>query len=167
MGDTDEDKVGVLQSRNGDPAAFESLIRMHQRMIHHARGRKFPAWSGATVFRPGKMNKCETVRPSLDESCFQSENLPLAWKRLHLKPKVSNWQTLLFFQLARPSKLFPRQPLIGFEISPAGLGDDIRRQHRAGRGFVPIQRFQVVADKLFVKTRLALARRVLVGGPEA
>jgi RNA polymerase sigma-70 factor (ECF subfamily) len=34
MGDTDEEKVWVLQSRNGDPAAFESLIRVHQRMIH-------------------------------------------------------------------------------------------------------------------------------------
>ncbi|MGA3282837.1 MAG: RNA polymerase sigma factor [Verrucomicrobiota bacterium] len=34
MGDTDEEKVWVLQSRNGDPAAFESLIRAHQRMIH-------------------------------------------------------------------------------------------------------------------------------------
>lgn len=34
MGDTDEDKVWVLQSRNGDPAAFEALIRTHQRMIH-------------------------------------------------------------------------------------------------------------------------------------
>jgi RNA polymerase sigma-70 factor (ECF subfamily) len=34
MGDTDEDKVWVLQSRKGDPAAFESLVRTHQRMIH-------------------------------------------------------------------------------------------------------------------------------------
>jgi len=34
MGDTDEEKVWVLQSRNGDPAAFELLIRAHQRMIH-------------------------------------------------------------------------------------------------------------------------------------
>ena len=34
MGDTDENKVWVLQSRNGDPAAFEMLIRAHQRMIH-------------------------------------------------------------------------------------------------------------------------------------
>ena len=34
MGDTDEDKVLVWQSRQGDPAAFESLIRTHQRMIH-------------------------------------------------------------------------------------------------------------------------------------
>jgi RNA polymerase sigma-70 factor (ECF subfamily) len=34
MGDTDEDKTWVLQSRNGDPAAFEALIRTHQRMIH-------------------------------------------------------------------------------------------------------------------------------------
>jgi hypothetical protein len=32
MGDTDEEKAWVLQSRNGDPAAFESLIRTHQRM---------------------------------------------------------------------------------------------------------------------------------------
>jgi RNA polymerase sigma-70 factor (ECF subfamily) len=32
MGDTDYDLV--LQSQNGDPAAFETLIRNHQRMIH-------------------------------------------------------------------------------------------------------------------------------------
>lgn len=32
MGDTDEDLV--LQSQSGDPAAFESLIRNHQHMIH-------------------------------------------------------------------------------------------------------------------------------------
>jgi RNA polymerase sigma-70 factor, ECF subfamily len=34
MGDTDEVKVWVLQSRNGDTAAFESLVRAHQHMIH-------------------------------------------------------------------------------------------------------------------------------------
>jgi RNA polymerase sigma-70 factor (ECF subfamily) len=34
MGDTDEENLWVLQSRKGDPAAFESLIRAHQRMIH-------------------------------------------------------------------------------------------------------------------------------------
>jgi len=32
MGDTDQDLV--LQSQNGNPAAFETLIRNHQRMIH-------------------------------------------------------------------------------------------------------------------------------------
>ena len=34
MGDTDEEKSLVLQSRNGDLTAFEALIRAHQRMIH-------------------------------------------------------------------------------------------------------------------------------------
>ena len=34
MGDTDDEKAWVCQSRNGDPAAFESLVRAHQRMIH-------------------------------------------------------------------------------------------------------------------------------------
>ena len=34
MGDTDEERLWVRQSRNGDPAAFEALIRTHQRMIH-------------------------------------------------------------------------------------------------------------------------------------
>ena len=34
MGDTDDEKTWLLQSRNGDPAAFEPLIRAHQRMIH-------------------------------------------------------------------------------------------------------------------------------------
>jgi RNA polymerase sigma-70 factor (ECF subfamily) len=34
MGETDEDKVLLLQSRKGDLAAFESLVRSHQSMIH-------------------------------------------------------------------------------------------------------------------------------------
>jgi RNA polymerase sigma-70 factor, ECF subfamily len=34
MGESDEDAVWVTQSRNGDPAAFEALIRKHQQMIH-------------------------------------------------------------------------------------------------------------------------------------
>jgi RNA polymerase sigma-70 factor (ECF subfamily) len=34
MGDTDDEKAWVCQSRDGDLTAFESLIRAHQRMIH-------------------------------------------------------------------------------------------------------------------------------------
>src|ERR1035438_8444874 len=34
MCDTDEEKVWVTQSRNGDHAAFTALIRTHQQMIH-------------------------------------------------------------------------------------------------------------------------------------
>jgi RNA polymerase sigma-70 factor (ECF subfamily) len=34
MSDTDEEQAWVLQSRDGDPAAFEALIRAHQHMIH-------------------------------------------------------------------------------------------------------------------------------------
>ena len=34
MSDTDEEIIWVLQSRDGNPEAFESLIRAHQRMIH-------------------------------------------------------------------------------------------------------------------------------------
>lgn len=34
MAETDEENAWVSQSRNGDHAAFESLIRTHQRMIH-------------------------------------------------------------------------------------------------------------------------------------
>jgi RNA polymerase sigma-70 factor (ECF subfamily) len=34
MSDTDEEKIWVLQSRDGNPEAFEALIRAHQRMIH-------------------------------------------------------------------------------------------------------------------------------------
>jgi RNA polymerase sigma-70 factor (ECF subfamily) len=34
MSDSDEEKIWVQQSRNGDPSAFEPLIRAHQRMIH-------------------------------------------------------------------------------------------------------------------------------------
>jgi RNA polymerase sigma-70 factor (ECF subfamily) len=34
MGDTDEEKLWVSQSRNGDHAAFVALIRVYQPMIH-------------------------------------------------------------------------------------------------------------------------------------
>ena len=34
MGDSEDEKSLVEQSRNGDPTAFESLVRAHQRMIH-------------------------------------------------------------------------------------------------------------------------------------
>jgi RNA polymerase sigma-70 factor (ECF subfamily) len=34
MGDTDEEKLWVTQSQQGDVAAFELLIRNHQRMVH-------------------------------------------------------------------------------------------------------------------------------------
>jgi hypothetical protein len=111
------------------------------------------------ISRPGKMNQCGTARAG-------AWRMPLPWKRLHLKPRPSNWQTLVF-QTAGPSKLFSRQSFVCFQIFRRGFRNHLRRQHRAGRGFVPIQRFQVISDELLVKTRLALARRVLVGGPEA
>jgi len=34
MGDTDDEKIWLAQSRNGDHAAFAALIRTHQQMIH-------------------------------------------------------------------------------------------------------------------------------------
>lgn len=34
MGDTDDERIWVTQSRNGDHAAFAALIRAHQQMIH-------------------------------------------------------------------------------------------------------------------------------------
>jgi len=34
VGDTDEEKIWLAQSRNGDHAAFAALIRVHQQMIH-------------------------------------------------------------------------------------------------------------------------------------
>jgi RNA polymerase sigma-70 factor, ECF subfamily len=34
MGATDEEQQWIVASRNGDPVAVESLIKMHQRMLH-------------------------------------------------------------------------------------------------------------------------------------
>lgn len=34
MGERDEEQAWIEQSRNGDPAAFEFLVRRYQRMIH-------------------------------------------------------------------------------------------------------------------------------------
>jgi RNA polymerase sigma-70 factor (ECF subfamily) len=34
MGATDDEQAWVMQSRNGDPEAFEALVRTYQRMIH-------------------------------------------------------------------------------------------------------------------------------------
>ena len=63
-------------------------------------------------------------------------------------------------------QFLPGQPFVGFQIFCAGFGNDIGREHGAGRGFVPSERFEVVADELFVEARLAAARLILVGGPE-
>jgi hypothetical protein len=41
VGGADEDKVRGLQGWNGDSAAFESLIRTHQRTIHQSRAASF------------------------------------------------------------------------------------------------------------------------------
>jgi len=40
MGDTDDEKIWVTQSRNGDHAAFEALIRQNQQMMHTLTFRK-------------------------------------------------------------------------------------------------------------------------------
>src|ERR1039458_4919326 len=54
----------------------------------------------------------------------------------------------------------------GFEVFLGGLADDILREDGTGCGLVPIQRFEVVADELFVKARLRFAGCVSVGGPK-
>ena len=46
----------------------------------------------------------------------------------------------------------------GFEVFLGGLADDGVGEDRAGRGFVPVERFEVVADKLFVEAGLGFAR---------
>ncbi len=64
-------------------------------------------------------------------------------------------------------QLPPRQPLIRFHIFRGSFLHDIGGQHRAGRSFIPRQRFEIIADELLVEAGLAFAGRVLVGGPEA
>ncbi len=59
------------------------------------------------------------------------------------------------------------QALLGLPVFGRGLGDDVRRQLRGGRGLVPVQGFEIVADELLVETGGAAAGAVLVLRPEA
>src|SRR3954471_19910420 len=53
-----------------------------------------------------------------------------------------------------------------FAIFFGSLFDDILRELRRRRVFVPIERLKVVAHELFIEARRALADDVLIGGPE-
>src|SRR5262245_226564 len=60
-----------------------------------------------------------------------------------------------------------RQPLVSFQVLCLRFCDDLARQHWPGRFLVPIERLEIIADKLLVETRLAFARFVFIGGPKA
>jgi len=64
------------------------------------------------------------------------------------------------------SKRLARQPLIGLQVLRLGFGDHLCRQGGCGRGLVPIERLEVIAHELFVKTWLASSRLILVGRPK-
>jgi hypothetical protein len=53
MGATDDEQAWISQSRNGDPAAFESLVRAHQRTTGIGKGTMLPAGGGAVAQMPG------------------------------------------------------------------------------------------------------------------
>src|ERR1700735_5541931 len=59
------------------------------------------------------------------------------------------------------------QALQGFAVLIAGAGDDLRRQCRAWRTLVPVERFEIVADELLVEARRTDADLVGVGRPES
>src|SRR6266566_2193126 len=64
------------------------------------------------------------------------------------------------------SQRFAGQSLVSFEVLGLALRYYVGRQHGSGRRFVPIEGFEVITDELFVETRLAFARLILVRGPE-
>src|SRR6266496_2984607 len=71
-----------------------------------------------------------------------------------------------WLRCAERSKRLARQALVCLEVFVPGFGDDIFREFWRGRSFVPIQRFEVITDELFVEAWLAAAGLVLVRGPE-
>src|SRR6185369_15967037 len=66
-----------------------------------------------------------------------------------------------------PSEFAFGEFFVGFDVFGAGAGDDVGGEGGGWAAFVPAGGFQPVADELFVERRLAVARFVLVGGPEA
>src|SRR5437870_250445 len=56
---------------------------------------------------------------------------------------------------------------ISLEIFLSSPRDNLGRQLRGGRRFVPARRLQPVADELLVIRRWIRAGRVLIGGPES
>src|SRR5436190_17882020 len=66
-----------------------------------------------------------------------------------------------------PLKLLSSQSFVSLQVFGGRFGNDIRWQHQTRWSLVPIERFEVIADELLVKTGLALARLVLIRRPEA
>ena len=66
-----------------------------------------------------------------------------------------------------PRKPLAREPFVRFDVLFARANNHIVGQCRRRAVFVPGGRFQPVADELLVERRLALARTVLIGRPEA
>jgi len=60
----------------------------------------------------------------------------------------------------------PGQAGEGFLIFFRGLLDDFGRESRRGRGFIPVEGLQVVANELFVVAERTDADLVRVGRPE-
>src|SRR5439155_18193584 len=63
-------------------------------------------------------------------------------------------------------ELFSGQQVVSLEVLVAGFGDDLGQERRRGRLLVPIERLEVIPDKLFVETGLAAAGLIPVGRPE-
>src|SRR6266849_10781772 len=59
------------------------------------------------------------------------------------------------------------QDAIGFPVLGTSCRDHVGGQFRSRWSFGPLDPFQIVADKLFIKRRLRAAGAVLGGGPEA
>src|SRR3954468_14324728 len=66
----------------------------------------------------------------------------------------------------RQTHRLARELFIRFEVSPLRSLDDVIRESRRWRGFVPGLSFQPVANVLLVKTRLIVPRLINVGWPE-
>src|SRR3990172_1677259 len=71
--------------------------------------------------------------------------------------------------LTSPSRIplsAPRQPVECLKVLRWGLGDDLIRERRTRRAFVPTEGLQVIPDKLLVEARLWLPGSVAVNGPK-
>ena len=56
---------------------------------------------------------------------------------------------------------------VGFDVFFTGFLDDVFGEFGAGRGFVPVEGLEVIADELLVEAGLAFAGGLEVGRPEA
>src|SRR5947208_10998985 len=100
-----------------------------------------------TRYLPPNIRRCSPTFERAKAACRSMNKIPVG---------AAGRRTAVLHQF------LTRQALESFHVFRARLFNDLRRQMRRGRGLVPIESLQVIADELFVEARRALTNHILI-----